>query len=85
VEFEYDPAKSLSNAQKHGIDFEQAKELWNDPRGASRRAKPVGGEPRFSLIATWRGKIWFAVYTLREGRIRLISVRRASDDERKLY
>jgi uncharacterized DUF497 family protein len=31
------------------------------------------------------GKIWLAVYTLREGRVRLISVRRASDDEKKLY
>ena len=29
MEFEYDPAKSRANAQKHGIDFEQAKALWN--------------------------------------------------------
>ncbi len=29
--FEYDENKSLINKSKHGIDFEQAKELWNDP------------------------------------------------------
>ena len=30
MEFEYDPAKSESNAQKHGIDFDQARTLWLD-------------------------------------------------------
>ncbi len=28
--FEYDPAKSLSNKEKHGIDFEEVTELWLD-------------------------------------------------------
>jgi uncharacterized DUF497 family protein len=30
MNFEYDPAKSVSNLEKHGIDFEQAQELWRD-------------------------------------------------------
>ena len=29
--FEFDPAKSRSNRNKHGIDFVDAQELWNDP------------------------------------------------------
>lgn len=29
--FEFDPKKSASNKIKHGIDFEQAKKLWEDP------------------------------------------------------
>ena len=32
MKFEYDPAKSESNKAKHGIDFEEAKELWRDER-----------------------------------------------------
>jgi uncharacterized DUF497 family protein len=28
--FEYDPHKSDSNREKHGIDFEEAQALWND-------------------------------------------------------
>ena len=32
MKFEYDANKSLSNKQKHGIDFEEAKQLWNDDR-----------------------------------------------------
>lgn len=30
IEFEYDPNKSAANLEKHGIDFEQAQELWKN-------------------------------------------------------
>ena len=30
MEFEFDKNKSVSNKQKHGIDFDEAKELWGD-------------------------------------------------------
>ena len=29
MQFEYDPNKSKSNKEKHGIDFDEAQELWN--------------------------------------------------------
>jgi hypothetical protein len=29
--FEWDPAKNQSNQKKHGIDFESARPLWDDP------------------------------------------------------
>ncbi len=29
--FEWDPIKNDSDKKKHGIDFESAKSLWNDP------------------------------------------------------
>jgi len=31
MEFEFDPQKSDRNKIKHGIDFNEAQELWNDP------------------------------------------------------
>ena len=31
MEFDFDPKKSESNRQKHGIDFYEAQGLWNDP------------------------------------------------------
>lgn len=31
VEFEFDAGKSAANAAKHGIDFVQAQQLWQDP------------------------------------------------------
>ena len=33
MDFEFDPAKSKANMQKHGIDFEQAQALWRDTDG----------------------------------------------------
>jgi uncharacterized DUF497 family protein len=84
VEFEYDPAKSRSNAEKHGIDFEQAKALWNDPHGVGFALRHQN-EPRFALVAQWNEKVWLAVYTWRGQKVRLISVRRARDDERDDY
>ncbi len=74
MQFEYDPLKSDSNREKHGIDFEKAKELWNDSRHLIVPAKS-STEERFAIIAGYRGKIWN----------RIISVRRARDGEKKGY
>lgn len=84
MEFEYDPAKSCSNKEKHGIDFEQAKALWDDPYGVSVPAD-CSKELRFALVAEWDQKLWYAAYAFRGLRIRLISVRRAKRRERENY
>ena len=31
MDFEFDKNKSAANKQKHGIDFNEAKQLWDDP------------------------------------------------------
>jgi uncharacterized DUF497 family protein len=38
-----------------------------------------------ALLAMLEGKLWAALYTPRENKIRIISVRRARNNERKLY
>ena len=41
MKFEYNPAKSLANKSKHGLDFEEAKALWDDEnlhRASGRQA-----------------------------------------------
>lgn len=84
MHFEFDPAKSGANRGKHGIDFEQAQALWRDPRRLSLAATSTA-EPRYALVARTLGKVWFAVYTLRRGSIRIISVRRARTKEMEIY
>ena len=84
MEFEYDSRKSEKNKAKHGLDFEEAQEIWEDPDGIGFSA-PSDDEERFAVLGSLRGKLWVAFYTLRENRIRLISVRRARKGERKLY
>ena len=86
VEFEYDPAKNEMNMDKHGIDFENAKALWNDPR-ALLIELGYKDEKRFALIAELgeSKKLWTAIFTKRSEKIRIISVRRARQDEGERY
>ena len=84
MEFEYDPAKSEANKQKHGIDFERAKELWRDANRAEFVAR-FSDEPILGLIAGLDDKLWTTIYTLREDRARIISVRRARENEEAIY
>ena len=84
MKFEYDKNKSLSNKQKHDIDFVEAQELWNDP---DRLEIPAitSDEERFLIIGRIKQKIWSAVITYRNENIRIISVRRSRDKEVELY
>ncbi len=83
-EFKFGEAKSQANLEKHGIDFVAAQELRKDPYLLEIRAKSED-EPRFALIGKIGDKHWSAVVTYREGRIRLISVRRSRRKEVELY
>lgn len=84
MQFEFDPAKSALNKQKHGIDFVEAQALWLDSRRAEFDAQWLE-EQRFGLIAEFGGKLWTAIYTMREDTVRIISVRRSPPAEVKIY
>ena len=84
IVFEFDAAKSESNLTKHGIDFEEAQQLWGDSMLLEVPAKNEG-EPRFLVIGQILGKHWSAVITYRGTSIRLISVRRSRTEEVALY
>jgi uncharacterized DUF497 family protein len=82
--FEFDPVKSEANLRKHKIDFKEAQDLWKDQHAAIVDARS-DSEPRSALIAVHSGKIWAAFFTERSGKIRLISVRRARNQEEDIY
>lgn len=82
--FEYDPRKSASNLEKHGIDFEAAQALWDDERLLEIPAR-TEDEVRFLVIGQIGGKFWSAVITHRGDHLRIISVRRSRDEEIELY
>ena len=84
MRFEYDPAKSAANKAKHGIDFEEAQALWDDPAYVTTLVT-TNGEPRFLVVGRIGEKIWTAVTTDRGGVTRIISVRRARDYEEEKY
>lgn len=84
MRFEYDPDKSAVNKAKHGIDFEAAQALWDDPLLLEVPAR-TEDEPRFLAIGKIGGKHWAAVWVFREGRVRIVSVRRARREEIGYY
>ena len=84
MEFIYDPKKSAKNEEEHGINFEEAQILWEDPLRLEIPAK-TEDEPRAMVIGKITNKIWSAVITYSGTKTRLISVRRAHKNEVLLY
>lgn len=82
--FEFDSAKSAVNLEKHGIDFIGAQALWSDPDRLEVPARSLD-EPRTQVIGRIGNVVWSAFTTIRGDRIRIISVRRARDEETAAY
>lgn len=83
MEFEYDLQKSEANERKHGIALEEAKKLWEMP--AVTLEGRILQERRFVRIGLLREKFYSCVFTYRDFKIRLISLRRSRDYEIKIY
>jgi len=84
VLFEFDQAKSEANKAKHGIDFVEAQALWFDEMLIEVAAR-TQDEPRYLVVGLIGERHWSAIITYREDKIRIISVRRARDEEVALY
>lgn len=84
MDFEFDPAKSAANRKKHGVDFVTAQALWSDPDRLEIPARSID-EPRSQVIGRIGDVVWSAFITFRIDRIRIISVRRARDEEKAAY
>lgn len=84
MEFECDPEKSAADRIKHGIDFDEAQALWSDPFLIEAPAL-TQDEPRFIAVGRIGARRWTAIFTWREERLRIISVRRARKTEIERY
>ena len=81
---EYDHDKSGQNVLKHVIDFIAAQLIWEDGRMMEVPARPEG-ESRSLVMGKIHDKLWAAVITHQNDRIRAISVRRARLEEVRIY
>lgn len=84
MDFEFDPAKSAANLEKHGIDFAGAQALWSDPDRLEVPARSLD-ESRTQVIGRIGDVVWSAFITMRGDHSRIISVRRARDEEKAAY
>lgn len=83
MRFEWDTAKAVSNAEKHGVTFEQATEAWGGR--TILFDLPNSTEQRTMALGVAQGQVIAVVYTIRGEAIRLISARLASRQERRTY
>ena len=82
--FDFDSDKSITNLDKHGIDFVQAQAIWEDPDYIEIPLK-TADEARFMVIGAIEKKVWSGIITYRGGCIRIISVRRSRKEEIAIY
>ena len=88
VRIEWDPLKNAMNIQKHGFDFEDAWEVFENPLLVKSDARKDYGEQRWIGIGVMRTHpvVVVIVFTIREPDIiRMISMRKAGKEERKGY
>ena len=87
MQFDWDPAKSESNLQKHGITFLIALQVFDDPSRKYKDSTREGdGERRTIVIGRIAdGRLFTVVFTLRNDVTRIISARRSRDAERRAY
>lgn len=90
IDFDWDEEKNERNRTKHGIDFAAAQLVFDDPYHVSFVANVVEGEERWTAIGLAEGAIvLFVAHTYRghppNAAIRIVSARRATSHERKLY
>lgn len=83
--FEWDEAKNQSNIQKHGISFDEASQIFDGPvlTNSDTRESNELREISFGLLGVV--VILAVVHTDRYGTTRIISARKATKKERKLY
>jgi uncharacterized DUF497 family protein len=76
MDFEFDSAKSASNLDKHGIDFDAVQAIWQDVMRIEVPARTTD-EPRWLVVGQIDDKHWSVVVTYRGSRVRIISARRS--------
>lgn len=86
MEVEWDPTKNQGNILTHRIDVADAITMFEDPyRLELDTTRPEHGEERTKAIGRMDHLLIVVIFTVRRGRRRIISARRASQDERRTY
>lgn len=85
MSFEWDAVKAQANLRKHGVDFADAVAVLEDDTGLTLSDRFVQEERWVTIGSDSLGRVLVVVYTWRGERIRLISARRATPQERWQY
>ena len=85
LEFEWDEEKYASNLWKHDIKFEEAAEVFFDEENQLGDASVDDESREFIVGFSFRFNLLYTVFVERGERIRIISARRATNEEERHY
>jgi uncharacterized DUF497 family protein len=85
-DFEWNRVKAAANLAKHGVNFEQAREAFDDPFAIDFvDDREDYGEHRLILVGMVESRLLVVVHTLRRDKVRIISAREAQPHEQRQY
>jgi len=85
MEYEWDLNKNRLNIEKHAINFDDAVRIFERPTLEKNDHRQDYGEDRIIAVGLLANKEVVVVYTVRGKKRRIISARRANQDERTAY
>ena len=89
IKFEWEPSKDRANQRKHGVSFEEAKSVFYDEFAVQFFDETHStSEERFLMLGmSNRANMLLVCHCVRdnEATVRIISARKATRNERKLY
>lgn len=85
MEFEWDDNKNTYNLEKHGLSFKDAGLIFSGQTVTFIDDRKEYGEQRFITLGTLIKRVVVIVHTQRGHKLRIISMRKANERERKIY
>ena len=85
--YEWDPVKAAANARKHRVTFEEAASVFLDPMALTFWDPDHSAEEdrEITIGRSAQQRVLFVAHAAREGRLRIISPRRAARREQRQY
>jgi uncharacterized DUF497 family protein len=87
MEFEWNPSKATANLKKHGVSFEEAKTLFDNPLAVifDDKAHSIDEQREIIIGHSRQNRLLLVAFTERLGNVRIISARLATRQEREDY
>jgi len=87
MEFEWDALKAAANLKKHGVSFEEAKTVFENPLTVIFDDEAHSADERREILIghSQQNRLLLVAFTVRTNHIRLISARLATRQEREDY
>ena len=85
MELEWDERKRRSNVEKHGLDFQNVRDLDWDNAVLVQDERHSYSEPRYWAFAMHERRLYFVAFCVRRTGIRIISFRKANRREQRRY